>query len=789
MFLNRLQLFGAKLLIFLLGINLANGQIHVDTRSEQRINWAEDLLQFSLRLQSETLENLRKAETIQFGSWFSSEPYTADDREALFDSEFAPEIGQEVKWKKLSNKDGELHEFRTDEFTAVYLKRTINTNRQMSVPFYLGTNSGYKIWLNGEMITSSFENNPESVIMLPFDANLRKGENELFIKLASYDDSPSFNFMDKPGSSLLTELVLKKLQSLHEEVGNDFERRKLYWEVEYKIWEIDLDENVSDQLVRNYLGSIRNDSKLGKVLSVSNVQSTLGHIEVLRKVFQVDQLSKQLDYIASNYHEGDESWTNYKNQYSELMITSTDRLARYVKDISMRESAIKSLDSLIGLGEIMPIRLPSSPMKPGKFGAFYTKLKYYPDWDKKWRVHEHADVVVRFPDDNHKFVFWRGTNYIPHWVTEKGFWFNNEFNETWFSEGSAEPMSDKQCRYSHIRIVHSSPARAVVHWRYALNDVNYDIAWPDDFTGWGDWSDEYYYIYPDATSTRKVVLHTSYFEENPSKGTDEAGHEWQEGIMVYHPYTKPEDYLNIDAVHVANMNGNVGKWSWKKHGQPTTPTPTGSNIVMMNTKSRYKPFISSQLGVELAPYEGAQGGSHFRWRDHWPTTTEPTPGRNANGKQAAHGSFFHVLNIPYHEKSNFRFTKIMLHGLSKTSVEGLVPVTRSWLTPPKVVLASNSAGVEFNGYDISEKAYKLSVRNNDPGEIRLEVKATSENVLVNPVFVIDNWLKNGIEILINGNLLEKGTEFNIGLESDLEGDKLVLWINQTLTETTNISLR
>ena len=43
---------------------------------------------------------------------------------------------------------------------------------------------------------------------------------------------------------------------------------------------------------------------------------------------------------------------------------------------------------------------------------------------------EYADVVVRFDDSPVKFVFWRGINYAPCWVTENDIWHNTQFYET-----------------------------------------------------------------------------------------------------------------------------------------------------------------------------------------------------------------------------------------------------------------------------------------------------------------------------------------------------------------------
>jgi len=588
------------------------------------------------------------------------------------------------------------------------------------------------------------------------------------------------------------EYINSLLLKTYHGITNDLEKRKMYWEVEDHIWKFDPQDHLVNRLAKNYTEAIRQDFQLldyAEKIGQGNPDET--DLQMIRQIYSLDKYSIQLNYIATNYREDNQAWRDYKRKF-EL---SVDELTVHIKNyLADKDAATQDLWSVFSklnaLCEVMPVRLPSTPLQPGRFGAYYTNLKYYPDWDKKWRVGPDPDVVIQFPDDIHKFVFWRGTNYIPHWVTEKGFWFNNEFNETWFSEGSAEPMSDKQCRYSHVRVIESNDARVVIHWRYALNDVNYDIAWPDQFTGWGDWSDEYYYIYPDAVGVRKVILHTSYEIDDGTKSTDEQGHEWQEGIVVYHPFTRPEEYLHIDAVHVANMEGESGKWSWKKAGEPTTPTPDGSNIVMMNMKSELKPFIISAEGCDLAAYEGAQGGSHFRWRDHWPTTTEPTPGRDASGKQAAHGSFFHVLNIPYYEMAPNRLTKVMLHGLTRSSVEGLVPVASSWLHPPELKMEAQSGHATYQGYDLSERAYVINLQgDNNPGEISLQINAATENPSINPVFILNHWGSQKPQVLLNGSKLEYGKDFTSGIERGPDQYRCVIWLNKELAGPSHIIIQ
>ena len=119
-----------------------------------------------------------------------------------------------------------------------------------------------------------------------------------------------------------------------------------------------------------------------------------------------------------------------------------------------------------------------------------------------------------------RLVFWQGTNYVPAWVTGDGKWYTDEFMETWGEgcpgAGDCEPMSDKQSRYSRASIIESSPARAIVHWRYSLADARtYLGGHPDPLTGWTDWGDETWTVYPDGVAIRKQELWSSGVATRP----------------------------------------------------------------------------------------------------------------------------------------------------------------------------------------------------------------------------------------------------------------------------------
>ena len=419
-------------------------------------------------------------------------------------------------------------------------------------------------------------------------------------------------------------------------------------------------------------------------------------------------------------------------------------------------------------------RLPAGPSGPGPFGAFYTTLKYYDAWDAQWRVGEHADVVVRFDRNPCRFVFWRGTSYIPHWVTENGIWYNNEFNETWSEHGCHEPMSDKQCRHAHVRIIESNDARVVVHWRYALVDNWYEFAKVDPATGWGDWTDEVYTIYPDGVGVRKITLHST---------TPRAPHEWHEGIIVMGPGQRPENVLEPGALTMMNMDGQKQTYSWRD-GAPEAPTaPPAANIQIINTKSKFRPFVAvtSESEPEFDIYDGElrRDVSMFPWWNHWPTAFDPCDGRYAmDADRASHSSLTHCHWRPYQETEN-SMTKIMLHGVTENSPEHVLRLARSWDSPPKLSVAGD--GFSARGYDPAQRAYMIRRHSSgNPADLRLRLLASQESPVANLAIVIQGWNAGDVTVDVDG----KPTKFRVGRNDSLDGSDLILWIEHHATAPT-----
>jgi hypothetical protein len=449
------------------------------------------------------------------------------------------------------------------------------------------------------------------------------------------------------------------------------------------------------------------------------------------------------------------------------------------------------------IGGPMSLRLPSGPNRPGRFGAYYTKLDYSQVWDKPWRVGEHADVVVQFDSGAHKFVFWRGTSYIPCWVTDADVWYTNEFVErrghhSPNTRGCVEPMSDKQCRFSNVRIIENNEARVVVHWRYAPVDVGYNHPFIDPLTGWGDWVDEYYTIYPNAIGVRKITVHTT----QPGMWT-----EYQEAIVVNQPGTMPDDNIERGAVSVANMEGKSKTYYWDEDGGPEfLENPPGANILKVNLKGTLKPFalVSPPEGDGdlITSYEGHGRGSNFNWWDHWPVSQTASDGRRAtSAEKPSHSSLCHI-GLPgvataewkhYAAGNNWR-TKIMLQGLTEKSVEELVPLAKSWLNPAELKL-SQSGAFTSKDFDPTQKAYCLDCKDkSESTPLSFELKGSSDSPVIDPAFVINNWGRRDVELKVNGRNIQKGADARWDYQENIDGCALVIWLKAEYQKPVSVSI-
>jgi len=445
-----------------------------------------------------------------------------------------------------------------------------------------------------------------------------------------------------------------------------------------------------------------------------------------------------------------------------------------VFDAALTSDQIK--DNFLKVKPVVPdIQLRMLPViekNPGHFGAFYTKLKYYPGWDNLWPVDKDPDIVVCFDKNPVKLIFWRGTRYGPAWVSENENWMADQSLETWGNgvtdtEGCFEHMQDRHCRFSHVRIIENNDARAVIHWRYALVS-SHDHTWmPDPKTGWECWVDEYYYIYPDGSSIRKVSW---------NKGTTGDAIQYQESLPFTQPGQSSKELLENNYVSVSDYDSNTRTVSVDLREQPAD-WKGKYTIQQYNFKSQNKPFICFEPGNSMWVRWIGGGYNHFpvnqaRSDGRWAKTTDrPT----------------HLMSSPcsdpvIHQDGN-RLYWIGLYGMNRMNMDDLISFGRSWSYSPDLSIIGN--GYFSMGYDKAQRCYHLENNNSKAGAFEFTLKGTKDSPIINPAIFVKNWNSNGAKVLING---KESKICRVGINHELEGDDLILYIPIHETKPVKISI-
>ena len=448
--------------------------------------------------------------------------------------------------------------------------------------------------------------------------------------------------------------------------------------------------------------------------------------------------------------------TNEQNLLFILGIQGVlDELDFYLSDLTDNE--IKSIYNTYKPDDLTsPIRKAELPGEVGRsdnFGAYYTKLNFSELWDDMFRVTDYADIVVKFRGLPTSVVYWRGTNYAANWITEENQWMSDQSSEIFTAHGCSEHMADKQIRHCYASIIENTPARVVIHWRYPCVDVSYLC------TDRRNWTDEYHTIYPDGTGVRKVIW---------NKGYDTPGFE---DIQFFtNPGQSPLDVVDLQAMTVANIKGDVEKLKWALPNHVPKITIEDATIELLNSKSKYKIFTIFQ-GGEITPW-GIHEQSKYTddpfagpW-NHWPTHLVPSDGRFA---------------VDYDRVTHFalgandatpEFGSIVQYGFTNQPIDSVIEYAKFWQKPPEIKDLTGGEGLGFNK---DQKSFEFILKSKS---ISFNVDASSSSPIINPAFVIYNWgdLKDAI-VEVDGKKMIPGDNCQAGLTHDTKGKPFqIVWM-------------
>lgn len=440
-------------------------------------------------------------------------------------------------------------------------------------------------------------------------------------------------------------------------------------------------------------------------------------------------------------------------------------------DVKLRYNALKP-------SEVQPLQawtLPYGPEKTDGFGAMYTNLPYSPEWDGIWKVGKYSDLIVGFDDKPWRFIFWRGTRYLPSLVTgrgTKGIWSNDQSPEQNMGQ-CFEHMSDMQCRFSNIRLISSNPARVIVHWRNSSASIGYNWVSIDE-NGWGVWTDEYWTIYPDGISVRHQISHNN---------STSRINEMNQNEILFHPGQAPEDAISDDAVTLSNYRGETQTW-YRSKPQPDKELSGDKNLQYINLKSETKQFEIGEIGSRVDS-ELKRDVYWLGW-NHYPVQLIPSDGTIALQYDRPTSSCLATFREVRHSPNPGHTEAMTIFGLTNKKPAELNDLNLAWNFAPKI---TDEKGCTNLGFQKSEKAWRLA----KTGDIiQFKIAASKGSPVENPAFIIINWNNpdiDKIEIKINGKEAIGEKAVRKAIETDSDGrPMLVIWLKCSSVEMVTIDI-
>lgn len=442
------------------------------------------------------------------------------------------------------------------------------------------------------------------------------------------------------------------------------------------------------------------------------------------------------------------------------------------------------------------------------FGAIEIKLRYDApisvrdamsgqlssmDYQKAWNS-KLNDVVVALPNGS-RFVFWRGSSYIPFWAGLHNTGFSYEWAETTpppdgFVD-SVEPLMDKELRYGRVEIVESTPSRVHVRWTYQSTDFMYKV--------WGDAAAEDFYFYPDGFGTRTLTL----------KSLPGADYELSEFIVLTPQSAYPLDVLPKNLADMIYLDGSKEEISFPYLKKPGSEDNFFANKI---ENSRKIPIVyrlrthKDDAATAIYFYPGdltmpiAYAAFHDRgylvtpayWGSHWPLGRGTSTGRTIDDRiysNPGHNSLltWGMGNRPV-PLSTARLQTLDTLGVSKTmtvqrwswliamtdiSDQKLIDWALSFSRPPSVKVSG--ARLEFNDYIPERRAIRIAVE--QPVAI---VTLVPVSRYINPVLELTT---------VPGKLTSLSLDDRPLSGNDYSWDGHTLWLNATIDKPSRLTLR
>ena len=164
----------------------------------------------------------------------------------------------------------------------------------------------------------------------------------------------------------------------------------------------------------------------------------------------------------------------------------------------------------------------------------------------------------------------------------------------------------------------------------------------------------------------------------------------------------------------------------------------------MNLKARFSPYVivdPRNVAIDCYAGEIIRERSIFPWWNHWPVSQQI----RSNGRWAlapdrvSHSSLAHIQSWRPYEETADGVTMLMLNGLTDKPAEALLPLAKSWLSPPKMDVEGNGfrgRGVRSDRAGIRRRPPR---RRTAPARLTVMLRASKDSPAVNPVLRLRHW--------------------------------------------------
>jgi hypothetical protein len=264
----------------------------------------------------------------------------------------------------------------------------------------------------------------------------------------------------------------------------------------------------------------------------------------------------------------------------------------------------------------------------------------------------------------------------------------------------------------------------------------------------------------------------------------------------------PEDDIHTEALTLVKMDGSHKTISYDPYPVRHEPSEkelfrafgdfSDANIFVVNTKSKYRPFtIGRTKGVSLSPYAPERPTRRGTFQS-WPQN----PDRDEGYDGAALG---HIVLRTFFRRTEKTISQVYLSGFTNAGKphEEVVPLARSWLSPPAIHATGTDGKIRECTYDMAQRAYLVeNAKLSSSRSLVLKLDASEAKPAVNPAFLIQNAGYKRAMVRVKGTGSSRGSVCRVGHYDALQfdgsrtwKDVLAVWIGRKSNEPIVIEIK